>query len=265
MFCSNCGKQIPDGSGFCTYCGARQGAAAPRQDQPRPAAPGQAQQSPAPKKKSFWKTFIISVLAFFVAAALGRSLIARSFQETESPDLSDYAVSAIPSMDVAEIQYPDGWDGPPAEEENSAYEELFDGTRIIHMGVLFAPEIDHFAKLDPDTGAIVCRDYGHDGDRVVSFAEAWYFDTTGQGEAYIQSLNEAAAADAAAYSSLSFAKVTYSLDQNNGRFLLQYTFTGLDNAENCQAMYDAGITTDPNGLSMSSCEQRDLADGFVKK
>lgn len=261
MFCSNCGKQIPDGTSFCSYCGARQSAAPA---QPRPAASEPARQA-APRKKRRWTAFVIPVLAFFAAFALGKFVFAPSLKEPASPDLSGQTVPTAAPAEREESQSPDEWEDPQTGGESAAYEELFAGTRIIHMGVMFAQETANFAKLDQDTGAIVCRDYGYNGDQVTVYSETWYFDTTGQGEEYIQALTDAAEETAAAYSALSFASVTYSLDQNNGRFTIRYTFTGLDQPANCQALYDAGLTTDPSGLSMSGCEQQDLADGFVKK
>lgn len=53
MYCSNCGRQIPDGARFCSFCGAQQAAApAPK---PRPAAavprPGAQKAAPAPSAK----------------------------------------------------------------------------------------------------------------------------------------------------------------------------------------------------------------------
>lgn len=40
MFCGSCGKQIPDGSGFCPACGAAAGGGAPRPGAPAGAASG---------------------------------------------------------------------------------------------------------------------------------------------------------------------------------------------------------------------------------
>ena len=41
MFCSQCGKQIPDGSRFCNFCGAHQPVNDPNPDPaPRPAGQG---------------------------------------------------------------------------------------------------------------------------------------------------------------------------------------------------------------------------------
>src|SRR5262247_3351123 len=42
MFCGSCGKQVPEGSGFCPSCGAAAGGGAPR-----PAATGGASASPS--------------------------------------------------------------------------------------------------------------------------------------------------------------------------------------------------------------------------
>ncbi len=77
MYCSQCGKQIPDQSKFCSYCGAqvygvrpaanpvqqRPAAANPVQQQ-RPVAPNPVQQQPAaaPKKQGGWGSRILTIL-----------------------------------------------------------------------------------------------------------------------------------------------------------------------------------------------------------
>lgn len=70
MFCTNCGKQIPDGSKFCTHCGSSLGINQPSQQNPpqqfkQPAPFNQPQQpfySPAPKKKKGGVTVLVLVL-----------------------------------------------------------------------------------------------------------------------------------------------------------------------------------------------------------
>ena len=50
MFCSNCGKQIADGSAFCDQCGAAQAPQAPvQQPAPQPAAPTPQPAAPTPQ------------------------------------------------------------------------------------------------------------------------------------------------------------------------------------------------------------------------
>jgi len=49
MFCHNCGKQIPDDTRFCRYCGAAQGGV---QRAPAPAAPPQPQPAPQPVRSN---------------------------------------------------------------------------------------------------------------------------------------------------------------------------------------------------------------------
>ena len=51
MFCSSCGKEIPDGSSFCKFCGQSYGTAPQPQPQAPPQQPACQQQPPAPAQQ----------------------------------------------------------------------------------------------------------------------------------------------------------------------------------------------------------------------
>ena len=73
MFCSNCGKQIPDGSAFCPNCGAQLGGAQPQQSQPPQPQQQQMFQEPAdqqPKAKGKLVPFLAAVAVVILAAVL---------------------------------------------------------------------------------------------------------------------------------------------------------------------------------------------------
>ncbi len=69
MFCTNCGKQLPEGTVFCTQCGTRQAAAAPQQVS---AAPVQAHASASGKGGNKWIAWVgggvalLAILLLFI-------------------------------------------------------------------------------------------------------------------------------------------------------------------------------------------------------
>ena len=73
MFCSKCGKQIPDNTKFCPYCGAQNQMYRPPAQNPYGGAgqPSPGRPSPSPKKKSRLPLIlglIVLFLVFFIAA-----------------------------------------------------------------------------------------------------------------------------------------------------------------------------------------------------
>ena len=77
MFCPNCGNQLPDGTKFCTRCGA------PLSGENQPAAGYQPPANPRPveaqpKKPKKWGKILIAILVMG-AAYLAGSLLAKSF------------------------------------------------------------------------------------------------------------------------------------------------------------------------------------------
>ena len=73
MFCSNCGKQIPDGSAFCPECGTKltapvtQAAPTAPVTQAAPTAPASYAAAPVKTKKGMSKGALIGIIAAAVA------------------------------------------------------------------------------------------------------------------------------------------------------------------------------------------------------
>ena len=67
MFCQNCGKQIPDGSTFCTECGAAQVTAA----QPMQFSAPPIVSKPKKKKTALWIILGVVALIIIIAIATG--------------------------------------------------------------------------------------------------------------------------------------------------------------------------------------------------
>lgn len=73
MFCTKCGSEMPDGTEFCTNCGARMGAASPAAAPAEP-APMPAAGMPPVQKKSHKRAVIIGVCVAGVLVAGGAAL-----------------------------------------------------------------------------------------------------------------------------------------------------------------------------------------------
>lgn len=106
MFCTNCGKQIPDQAVFCPFCGQTLTQAAPAAPQTAP-ADAQAQDGPKKRKKSRAPLVIAMILAVILAAAggvaawyfLGRNAIVPGWSPSAAP--SAQTQTAVPSTDEA--------------------------------------------------------------------------------------------------------------------------------------------------------------------
>lgn len=73
MFCTKCGSEMPDGTDFCTNCGARMGAASPAAAPAEP-APMPAAGMPPVQKKSHKRAVIIGICVAGVLVAGGAAL-----------------------------------------------------------------------------------------------------------------------------------------------------------------------------------------------
>ena len=73
MFCTKCGSEMPDGTDFCTNCGARMGAASPAAAPAEP-APMPAAGMPPVQKKSHKRAVIAGMCVVGVLVAGGAAL-----------------------------------------------------------------------------------------------------------------------------------------------------------------------------------------------
>lgn len=73
MFCTKCGSEMPDGTDFCTNCGARMGAASPAAAPAEP-APMPAAGMPPVQKKSHKRAVIVGMCVVGVLVAGGAAL-----------------------------------------------------------------------------------------------------------------------------------------------------------------------------------------------
>lgn len=126
MICPNCKKEIPDGTKFCTYCGAKlEDASAQPAPQPQPAQapaaqpaqqPQPAAQQPAPQKnnKKLNTILIIVIVALLVIVAVVVTILVMSHSsKNQAAQVSETtAVSQVqetqaqPTRDSGSVQEP---------------------------------------------------------------------------------------------------------------------------------------------------------------
>ena len=103
MFCTKCGSEMPDGTDFCTNCGARMGAASPAAAPAEP-APMPAAGMPPVQKKSHKRAVIIGICVAGVLAAGGAALALTGCGRGGAPgssvkvDLNDQATYAAANL-----------------------------------------------------------------------------------------------------------------------------------------------------------------------
>ena len=99
MFCTNCGRENPDGSKFCTGCGApvnqapQQEWQAPQQNfQPEQAAGAWASASPRVKQKNRWLVPAVIAVVVVAVAALGALNAMLCWAQTVAPAMFPFMV-----------------------------------------------------------------------------------------------------------------------------------------------------------------------------
>lgn len=91
MFCNKCGGQLPEGSKFCNFCGAKLENTTPVENNiPNTTGSNQNSNSPAPKKSSnILVSIIVAVIFFFIGYFVVSPLITDSFTDGNSKDKSN--------------------------------------------------------------------------------------------------------------------------------------------------------------------------------
>lgn len=99
MFCTNCGKQIPENSNFCTYCGASTGnIPQPMQNQQQFRQPYQQPFNQYPQKPKKGKGGVVALVAVLIIALIVTGIFV-------VPRIIDYFKSSPPSGKFASIGF----------------------------------------------------------------------------------------------------------------------------------------------------------------
>lgn len=253
MFCNHCGAKLPDGSRFCSTCGADLTAApAPAAQKPQPAPRANSETgSKKPKKKTpIWLTVVIVLAAFLI----GKFVIAPSM--LSEPDStggnSDSQVQETPTFETK----------PNTDLPNAAYDEVFADSYIVHFQMFFNMDTASFVKKLED-GTVYCADYGYKDDVVIDFVETMYIPVSEYTDEQKAEVESNMKASLSALEALACCSVKYNTSLNYLTVTMSYS--GVDQAENYTALYDAGILTVNTFISMSETENALLSDGFIKK
>ena len=266
MFCSNCGKQLPDGAKFCNNCGSQQAStnAAPTQQASTNTAPTQQAstntaptQQAAPKKpeaSAKKKPNIVVILAVVLCAFLfGKFVLAPSMT-------SDSGNGSTPPKTTTQTQQ-----GPSTGKNNTssaAYDAVFDDTYIVHFQMFLGMETNSFAMKQAD-GMIACSDYGYKNDVVKEWVETVYIPVSDYTDAQKASIEATYRAEFASIDALNCCAVTYQMSASYLR--ITCTYSNMDQASNYGELYKAGILQANSHISMSATETVLLNQGFIKK
>ncbi|MBQ3183085.1 MAG: zinc ribbon domain-containing protein [Clostridia bacterium] len=246
MYCSNCGKQIPDNTKFCNHCGAQQ----PSETPTKPVTETKADLNTVKtsgsnnEKQPKKKTNIVVILAVVLCAFLIGRLIAYFIIKPVPPP------EPVPDSN----QY--------ITVDNGDYEAVFEGTYIVHFQSMFNMDTASFALKQAD-GIISCADYGYKDDIVKQLVETVYIPVSGYDDAQKAELENSMRAEYADIEALSCASVTYKMSVNY--LTVTCTYSDLDKEENYTELYNAGMLNTKTFISMSETEKNRLNEGFAKK
>ena len=133
MFCMKCGKSLPDGSTFCSECGAQLNAPVVENQQnafgggftPAPApAPAPVQE----EKKTFFTGTNIAYIIVLVLTIIGAVLLATSFSGITSKSIDEFPVISIVGIDFNNFK--DELKESHAQINEEYYKELMEGSNL---------------------------------------------------------------------------------------------------------------------------------------
>lgn len=247
MFCSECGKQIPDNTKFCNHCGAQQPALGGTESQPTP----QPQPQPAPQSQKAERkkpNYLVIVAVFICAALIGRFVIAPSMVSNLEEDTNSGKQSSQNQSS--------------ADTGSAAYNKILADAYIVHASPVFGKEIASYVIKMSD-GTIVCADLAGQDDVVKEMVETTYFPVSGLTDAQKKEKENTLKMQMVQLEALSCCSVSYTTSENYLKVTAK--FRDLDKQENYSALYHLKINGSNAPMSMSETEKSYLSQGFVKK
>lgn len=248
MFCGNCGREIPDGAKFCTYCGARQ-AEPPAQEPEQPVKREPEAQFDAPEAAKSADKFakqrkiglgIVIVLAVFMCVYL----------------IIDASHGGGDLNVVEQIEQ-------RSDDASPEYLAIFDGTGITHVAPVKGKTVESYASID-ENGMISCTDYVCSGDTVTSFAETIYLPASGYTDEEKAELDRTVKASLSELERLSCTELSYEFDGDY--YVVTVIYYDVDNGDVLNELAAAGLAEgSDDSISMSATEESIVAAGYVKK
>lgn len=287
MFCSNCGKQIPDNTKFCSYCGAQQAAgnnmnSAPNQQRYTSGATGnqqpvytanQPQRKPPKKKKNnILVVFLVVLVMSGVGTMVGKSM-AKSYEDDSKSD----GIVLDNNLDTKKTELPPAQENTPVEEstaeteENPEYTKIFADRFIVQMPAMFmTKERASFAKVTEE-GMVESMQIGSSDDVITDMIETIYIDVSTMSDSDKEAMDATLSGKYAEFENMDF--LTISTNMGTSYYSFSCKMTNLDEKENLTAAIEAGLisVTTPGStdavdyLSMKSTESALLSGGYIKK
>lgn len=254
MFCSKCGKEIPENTNFCNHCGAQQGGAV-----------GEKPSQKKNEKKKKPKTIILSLVVVLAVYLLGRFAIAPAMLSDEDDTNAGSNQSGI---DVNKNELEDDNNEVSdhnSSADNSAYTDIFMSRNIVDMSSIFTTmDTAAFANVD-DEGTVEKLEYAYEDDSVKEFVNVVYYPISNMTEAQKLALDNSVKSNCASMEEAQFCTVSYNM--GNNYYSVTLHFTDLDKTENIQKLHDYGMLVGEgvNKISMSETESNLLSGGYVKK
>ena len=259
MFCGNCGKQIPDNTKFCNFCGAPQQIIQNADSAPNTAAnqPGIADTSTektkkAPKKKK--NIFII------LAVALGAILIGKY---AIAPSMVSDSGNNNPGNQVVQSQQTTNSSIiSDMTASNPEYDAILTDAGIVHFPTFFNMETKNFVMKAED-GVVFCADYGYENDVIKQWVETLYIPVAEYTDDQKAEAENTFREQFAPLEALNCCTVTYKMGTNY--LTITCTYSDTDQESNYAELYNAGILDENTFMSMSLSENNLSGQGFVKK
>lgn len=257
MFCSKCGKEIPENTNFCSHCGAQQG--------------GAVSEKPSEKKevkKKNPKRMILSLVVVLAVYLIGRFAIAPAMLSNDDTAGSDSGTQTDMTENQGFMEVEDEEDvvsESTGSADNSAYTDIFMSRNIVDMTSIFTSlDTMAFASVS-DEGTVEKLEYAYEDDIILEFVNVVYYPITNMTEDQKLALDNSMKANFATMEEADFCTVSYNM--GNNYYSVTLHFTDLDVAANIQKLHDFGMLTGEgaNKISMSETESNLLSGGYVKK
>lgn len=250
MFCENCGKENPDGAGFCNGCGSALNGAPVRQAAHGYQYQAEAAQRPAPmqkqtaKKKSKLPGILAGILAFALCFAASIMFTSKG----SAPDVEPS--SGAPSQAYSNLF----WNyGPGTPESDFTGQGLKTVSYAIHYG----------------EGMMENLEYVYEDGYVLAFVDSIYVPVYQLDDAARTEVNAMMEEELSIYTSFSFCQL--SSKEDNGYYVYKLIFMDMDKKENVRQLSHTDMVTLPEGQSevdrigIKQTEDGLLASGYVKR
>ena len=265
MFCSNCGKQIPDGSKFCNFCGGKQvlntTSTSPEADAKQFTSTN-SKVNKNTNKNSSGKTdiltkLIIGGLVLLVGGFVGKTIIAPSLAGTDNT-LSGNR-NTIETFTTVECTLPE-IQGPYMI--NPDYNNVLSDAGIVRVAPSYNMDNDNFVRVEKD-GKIRFYDFGYRDDMIVNCCETIYYPISGLTESQKTENINIINTNMQFYKNISCCTATSEMGSDY--YIIKIEYNDLDNEENRKEYCEKILNKSVGFISMEESEKDLLENGAIKK